>query len=395
MGSRQFGYIRTLKSGRFKASYLDPTDKRRRYYSVELFYTRELAQKWLLDVWADMLKGTWKPPEPPREDISLHEYALGWLGQRKADLKESTLDLYAEKLDKFILPLIGNATLGSLRPLLVKEWYAKVGTMTGPTSQAQSYRILRTILNEAVRDELIPSNPCMVRGGGQDKHQERVPIAIHEIPVLADGFPDRYKTLIHVAALSGLREGELLELRRRDVLMDQDGVALRVSRSVQRIKGKRLKGKWVVSDPKTQAGNRIVSLPPHLAPILEEHMSRFVGDSPDALVFGTSTGNYLSVGNLSAMLRRARVALGRPDLHFHDLRHTAATLAAQTGATTKEVMVRIGHASPAAANIYQHATRGRDAEIADKLTAMVAEQGNVVPIRRNQASKADQGRKVA
>ena len=62
-------------------------------------------------------------------------------------------------------------------------------------------------------------------------------------------------------------------------------------------------------------------------------------------------------------------------LRFHDLRHTAGTLSARTGATTKEIMARLGHSSARAAMIYQHATEDRDRLIAERLAAMTVEAG--------------------
>ena len=70
----------------------------------------------------------------------------------------------------------------------------------------------------------------------------------------------------------------------------------------------------------------------------------------------------------------AREAAGRPDLRWHDLRHTGAVLAAQTGATLAELMGRLGHTTPGAALRYQHAAQGRDAEIARRLSALVASE---------------------
>jgi len=67
----------------------------------------------------------------------------------------------------------------------------------------------------------------------------------------------------------------------------------------------------------------------------------------------------------------ARAAAGRPDLHFHDLRHTGAVLAAQTGATLAELMARLGHSTPGAAMRYQHAAAGRDKAIAEALSRLV------------------------
>jgi integrase len=68
---------------------------------------------------------------------------------------------------------------------------------------------------------------------------------------------------------------------------------------------------------------------------------------------------------------RATRTVGAHQLRFHDLRHTGNTIAAATGASTKELMARMGHSSALAALIYQHATRQRDAAIADAIGAMI------------------------
>ena len=69
----------------------------------------------------------------------------------------------------------------------------------------------------------------------------------------------------------------------------------------------------------------------------------------------------------------AREAAGRPDLRFHDLRHTGAVLTASTGATIAELMARLGHSTPAAAMRYQHAAQGRDQSIAELLSQLVVD----------------------
>ncbi len=81
-------------------------------------------------------------------------------------------------------------------------------------------------------------------------------------------------------------------------------------------------------------------------------------------------GGPLRLHVLQKAWSTARVAIGRPDLHLHDLRHTGATFTAIVGATTKELMARLGHASPDAALRYQHATSQRDASIAKALSAL-------------------------
>lgn len=167
-----------------------------------------------------------------------------------------------------------------------------------------------------------------------------------------------------VLAFGGLRFGEATALRRCDVL-DRCS-RLRVERAV-RFFG----GTWLVGEPKTDAGRRTVSLPGAIAAALATHMDRFVPDSPDALVFGTRSGQFLGSANFGQTFRRAAQAVGLPPVRPHELRHTGATLAAATGASTKELMRRLGHSSPAAALIYQHAADERDGEIARALDAMI------------------------
>jgi integrase len=102
----------------------------------------------------------------------------------------------------------------------------------------------------------------------------------------------------------------------------------------------------VAGEPKTDAGHRTVTLPAAIAAALEEHLEKHVAASLDALVFSTSSGGYLARSNWDSTFRRAADAIGLPAVRPHELRHTGATLAAATGATTKELMRRLGHSSP-------------------------------------------------
>ena len=129
--------------------------------------------------------------------------------------------------------------------------------------------------------------------------------------------------------------------------------------------------------PKSDAGRRTVALPPPLVPVLEEHLARFAQPGIDGLVFCGPKGAMLRRGGFSPRWTKARMAVGMEHLHFHDLRHTANTLAAATGASTRELMHRMGHASAAAAPRYQHATRDRDQAIAKALGDLIA--GQIVP----------------
>ena len=160
----------------------------------------------------------------------------------------------------------------------------------------------------------------------------------------------------------------MLELRRADV--DLDAGVIRVRRTACVVNGA-----WVVGTPKSKEGSRDVTVPPHLMPMITDHLANHVGPEKDSLLFpATRNGGHLRQSTAFWHFDKARKAAGRPDLRFHDLRHTGLTLAAQEGASLAELKARAGHSSVEAALIYQHATRGRDHELAARLSKL-AENG--------------------
>ena len=177
--------------------------------------------------------------------------------------------------------------------------------------------------------------------------------------------PDCYQALVLLASWCAMRFGELAELRRKDLVLDPDkrrGV-IRVERAVVRVEDG-----FQITSPKSDAGKRDVAVPPHLVGILADHLARHVGDEADALLFPAQHGGHLAPSTLYRRFYAAREKAGRPDLRFHDLRHSGAVLAALTGATIAELMARLGHSTPAAAMRYQHAAQGRDEQIAVALS---------------------------
>ncbi len=130
-------------------------------------------------------------------------------------------------------------------------------------------------------------------------------------------------------------------------------------------------GTNVLGPPKTDAGRRKVAIPEVMIPDLEQHLAAWCTPGRDHLVFPGSHGQPFRTATLQAVWQRAEKASGIEGLRFHDLRHPGNTLAASTGASTKELMSRMGHASPRAALIYQHATQDRDAAIAARLSTLV------------------------
>ena len=178
--------------------------------------------------------------------------------------------------------------------------------------------------------------------------------------------PDQLRLAVLIAAWCGLRQGEILELRRRDVDLTQR--TIRVERAVSRVPGQ----PPIVGTPKSRAGDRTVAIPPHLLPEFTRHLHDHVLVGGTALLFvGRDSGEQVAPSTLYRWYYPARAAAGRPDLRWHDLRHTGATLAAATGATLAELMNRLGHSTVGAAMRYQHAASDRDQAIAEALSRMV------------------------
>ena len=155
--------------------------------------------------------------------------------------------------------------------------------------------------------------------------------------------------------------------------MDLEEGTVRIDKSAAELKS----GERIVGPPKTKAGIRVVYVPPHVVPALRAHLEHFVGPGDDDVVFSGSAGPARAAGLAVHRLAAGdRVRPGLKGVRIHDLRHTGATLAAATGASTRELMLRLGHASSDAALRYQHATANRDEAIARLLSELAGRESN-------------------
>ncbi|MFK5583224.1 tyrosine-type recombinase/integrase [Serinicoccus sp. LYQ131] len=353
-----FGSVRKLPSGRMQARYTGPDGIT--HSAPTTFSTKGDAEAWLSIQQAAITLGKWRPVQHEPQ-TTFAEYAETWLRNRQ--LKPRTRAHYRQLLDRHLLPHFGTLRPVNITPEAVRDWHARIGAGT-PTLRAHTYSLLRGILTTAVHDGLLPSNPCHIRGAGNAKAVHKIrPASVSELEALVGAMPVRYRVMTLLAAWCGLRYGELTELRREDV--DLIKGVLRVRRGVSRVDGE-----YVVGAPKSSAGIRDVAVPPHLLPALGDHLQSRVDRQRDALLFPASrdASHHLAPASLYKVFYRARAEAGRPDLRWHDLRHTGAVLAAQTGATLAELMGRLGHSTPQAALRYQHVAGGRDAQIAAALS---------------------------
>ncbi len=358
---RAFGKVVQQRSGHWQASYMANGV---RHLAPVTFLTKGDAAAWLSMRQAELLEHRWKPAPPPEPSRDTFEsYARQWLAER--ELKPRTRAEYARTLDNKLLPVFGARLVREITPEDVRAWYRSLDP-TKKTARTHAYSLLRTILGTAASEGVTDANPCHIVGAGATKRARTIrPATLDELATITAAMPPRYRAMVLLASWGALRFGELTELRRRD--LDLDRGVIHVTRAVSWPDGKP-----IVGTPKSDAGVRDVYVPPHIVPALRAHLDEHAAPGPDGLLFPNTEGNHMHHGSLYKVYKPARLAAGRPDLSWHGLRHTGATMAAQQGATLAELMERLGHSTVGAALRYQHAASDRQAELARRLSAMAA-----------------------
>ena len=370
-----FGNVRQLPSGRYQVRYTGSDGLQ--HTAPRTYGTKADANAYLATVQSDLVRETWKAPRHAR--ITLGEFGRTWIDQRP--IKASTRERYRSAWNLHIDPRIGGYQIGDVSPAVVREWYAELGEhlrtslaergrgsqtadQAGSATLAHAYRLLKAVMNTALEDELIPGNPCRIKGASTYRHSERPTLGIDEIEELAQKVPARYKATVYLLAWAGIRLGEAAELRRKDV--DLKHSQIRVQRAVYPIHGE-----YLVQTPKSNAGVRTIVLPAFVSDALREHMRDYSPLGPDGLVFPTRAGKCAYNGIQLAITRTLR-NMGYESVRVHDLRHSGQLLAATNGATLTDLQRRMGHSTVNAAMAYAHASRDNGRSIAERMNAQRA-----------------------
>ncbi len=366
---RAGGGIDRLPSGRYRVRIVTPDGRR---LSLGTHTTKRAAEAAYARSVTEQADG--KPATPSAVTTpALADYASSWvdtrLTKRGEPLRPRVRDLYLTQLRLHILPTFGTSRLARITTARIRDWNARLRGPDGPgaSTAAKCYRLLRSILTTAVEDGLIPANPCTIKGAGIEPADERPIPTIVQVHDLVQQLPERLRCVALLAAFVGLRRGEILGLRRGDVDLDNREIAIARQRQLDR------HGNHLVGPPKSDAGRRVLNLPKSLIADLHAHLDAFAQPGDDGYVFTGQKGGPLAPHVWQDAWDKARTEVGIPEIHLHDLRHLAGTLAASTGASTKEVMYHLGHATHQAALRYQHATRRRERAIADALDLLLGD----------------------
>jgi integrase len=357
---RRFGTVRKLPSGRFQARY--PAPDGQLHAADRTFTTQRDAEVWLVRKEAEILDGRW---QDPNQKILFGEYAMVWIKER--GYAATTRERNGIALRLHVMPTFRHSAISEITTAHVRRWHASlIEAGVGEATVAKAYQVLRAVMNTAVDDGLIPRNPCRIKGAGTAKAAERPHLTVAEVYRLADSVPPHFRALVLLAAFTGLRFGELAALQRHDVDLDRRTVAVRRTQVETRSQG------LLVKTPKSNAGIRTVAFPASLADELASHLATYSQPGRTGLVFVGQRGGTLRRNNVRRIWLPVLRKAGLPSsVHFHDLRHTGNMLAATGGATTRELMHRMGHSSVRAALIYQHLVNSRDQAIADHVDQQI------------------------
>jgi len=285
------------------------------------------------------------------DNVTVAEYLARWLSDSvRGTVRVSTFERHEQIIRAHLVPAFGRMKLKTLTPAHVRSLHReKLEEGLAPATVRKIHSTLHKALSQAVADGLIPRNAADVKAP-RPAPEEMHPLSESEARTFLEAAReagDRFEALYVLAITTGLRRGELLGIRWNDA--DLDRGTLRVGHALVR-EG----GRHVVGETKTKRGRRRVNLTPRTVATLKAHRNKQleqrvkVGSlyEDHSLIFSSKKGTPLSPENLvkrsfKPLLKRA----GLPEIRFHDLRHTCATLLLGRSVHPKIVQELLGHAT--------------------------------------------------
>ena len=309
---------------------------------------------------------------PPRERLTVEQFLTTWLMESaRPSIRPSTYRSYEGIVRVHVIPTLGRIPLSRLTPGDVQRLLnERLASGLSARSVAMVRAVLRTALGLAVRWGQVPRNVAGLTDPPRDVRREMAVLDTPQARALIEQVRgDRLEALYTVALALGLRQGEALGLRWSDI--DFDRSTLTVSRAIQR-----LDGTLQLVEPKSATSHRTLVLPALVLAALRRHRGRQNEErlttgpqwEDQDLVFSTGLGRPLDARNVVRQFKRHLKAASLPDIRFHDLRHSCATLLLAQGVSPRAVMETLGHSQISLTlGTYSHVTAAVRVEVADTM----------------------------
>jgi len=339
------------------------------------FLTRKKAETFLNETIARLQDGGFVDPSK----VTVAEFLVdSWLPSRATSLRPTTFDAYTRIVDRHVVPRLGHVRLQQLSPHDLDRFYADVlNAGLAPKSVRNMHTMLHKALRDAMRKNLVVRNvadaadpPRLARPGENEMKTwspEHLRVFLNEIS------KHRLGAAYILAATTGMRRGEVIGLRWRDV--DLSARRLVIAHTITAVGYKLVEGA-----PKTNRGRRTIALDVETARLLTEHRDRQraekdavgIGYRDRGLVFAREDGSPVHPDYFSQTFDRTVARLGLPRIRLHDLRHTHATLGLAAGVPVKVMSSRLGHATSAfTQDVYMHAIPELEEAAAEQIAGLV------------------------
>ena len=359
---------------------------RRKVHSVTVRGTKRQAEAKLAELLAAVEKRTYVEPSK----LTVAELVRARLAQWKAsgNITDNTHERYGELIEHQIVPHIGAKQLQKLKPLDIEQWHGvlrmsgnkRTGGGISARTIGHAHRVLAKALREAVKFELT------VRNAAGREGQRAPKVEAEEVEILpADKIGDVVAKLhgraiypkVILALFTGMRRGEIVALRWRNVDLTGKVISVRESIEETKLHGPRFK------TTKTKSGRRDITMPDIVVEALTEHrrqqlehrIALGLGKPPvDALAFPYFDEGPQYPRNLSGEWKEACALIGiDPPVTFHSLRHSHASQLIKAGIDVVTVSKRLGHANPQITlQVYAHLWEKRDDTAAAVINAAVS-----------------------
>lgn len=375
-------------SGLWQTQVRVGTESGRPVYRTIYGKTKAEAETKLKEIIAQLQSGTYAEPSK----ITLGQWLTEWISGRP-NIRQSTRAFYESLIRTHIIPALGDKKLSKLTTRDIQKLLneklengAVKGGGLSPATVRYIHVSIKAALKQAVKERLLVVNPADAVELPKDKPKEMQTLSLDQVKKFLEvARDDPYFTAYLLDLSTGIRRGELLGLWWDDIDFENATLAIRRQLSKRAKASEKFPDRLFFSEPKTQMGRRQISLPTNVMQALKEHRKRqsetrlVMGgayQNPN-LVFATLEGKPCDPDNFSRSFKRILKKAGVPEIRFHDLRHTYATLALQAGVSPKTIQAILGHSNISTTlDTYGHVTQEMHKEAAELIGGILKNNTN-------------------